>query len=222
MFRISYLFKRNRWLHLLVVGLVPIFAFSNPVLAAPPGWAPAYGRHGHHQRPPQRNHDRRRHDRYQGDRYRGHTNILPWLGGVAVAGYLVGNRCNREAAGSVLGGVLGGLAGSNVGRGDGRRAATIAGALIGVLVGKSVGRHMDQVDHYCTGQTFEYAQDRQSIQWHNPDDRTSYNVTPINHFQTRDGRYCREYTTQASIGGRQQQTYGTACRQSDGSWQIVD
>lgn len=217
MSRIFRLCNRYRRLHLLVVGLLPILALSNPLLAAPPHWAPAYGRHGHHQQPPVRHYDRRHHDRY-----RGHSNILPWLGGAAVAGYLVGNRCNREAVGSVLGGVLGGLAGSNMGRGDGRRAATIAGALIGVLVGKSVGRHMDQVDQYCTGQTFEYAQDRQSIQWHNPDERTTYSVTPINHFQTRDGRYCREYTSQASIGGRQQQTYGTACRQPDGSWQIVD
>ena len=104
MFRLSQLSNRRRWLHLLIVGLLPIFAFSNPVLAAPPGWAPAYGRHGH-QRPPRHRQDRRHYDRY--DRNRGHTNILPWLGGAAVAGYLVGNSCNREAVGSVLGGVLG-------------------------------------------------------------------------------------------------------------------
>ncbi len=217
MIRMPPLFNRRRGLRLLVACLFPILAFSNPVLAGPPDWAPAYGRHGHQQQPPKRHYDRR-HD----DRYRGNSNILPWLGGAAVAGYLVGNRCNREAIGSVLGGVLGGLAGSNAGRGDRRQAATIAGALIGVLVGKSIGRHMDTVDQYCTGQTFEYAQDSQSIQWHNPDDRTSYNVTPINHFQTRDGRYCREYSSQATIGGRQRQTYGTACRQPDGSWQIVE
>ncbi len=217
MFRISASFNRRRWLHLLLVSLVSILVFSEPILAAPPDWAPGYGRRGHQPPPPKHHHDRRHYDRD-----RGHHNILPWLGGAAVAGYLVGNKCNREAVGSVLGGVLGGLAGSNVGRGDGRRAATIAGALIGVLVGKSIGRHMDQVDQYCTGQTFEYAQDRQSIQWHNPDDRSTYSVTPINHFQTRDGRYCREYTSQATIGGRQHQTYGTACRQPDGSWQLMN
>ena len=81
---------------------------------------------------------------------------------------------------------------------------------------------MDQVDQYCTGQTFEYAPDRESIHWQNPDEGVSHSVTPINHFQTRDGRYCREYTSQSIIGGRQQQTYGTACRQPDGSWQIVE
>lgn len=198
--------------HLLLAALIPLLTFSTPVISAPPEWAPAYGRHRHQPPPPPRHHHDRRHHS---------QNLLPWLGGAAVAGYLVGNRCNREALGSVLGGVIGGLAGSNVGRGDGRRAVTIAGALIGVLVGKSIGRQMDRTDQYCTGQTLEYAQDRQSIQWKNPDEGTAYSVTPINHFQTRDGRYCREYTTQAAVGGKQRQTYGTACRQPDGSWQIV-
>jgi len=209
--------SRRLWLErLLIVGLLPTLLLTAPVLAGPPEWAPAYGRYGHHQ-PPGRYNERHRHDRY-----RGHDDILPWLGGVAVAGYLIGNRCNREAVGSVLGGLLGGIAGSHLGRGDGRQAATIAGTLIGVLVGRSIGRHMDQVDQYCTGQTLEYARDRQTIHWHNTGKGTSYHVTPINHYQIRDGRYCREYTTQAVIGGRQQQIYGTACRQPDGSWQVVD
>jgi surface antigen len=81
---------------------------------------------------------------------------------------------------------------------------------------------MDQVDQYCTGQTLEYAQDQQTIQWQNPDTHASYNVTPINTYQAGDGRYCREYVTQSRIGGRLQETYGTACRQPDGSWQIVN
>lgn len=35
-------------------------------------------------------------------------------------------------------------------------------------------------------------------------------------------RYCREYYGPARIGGRIVQTYGNACLQPDGSWQIVD
>jgi surface antigen len=208
---------RTRLLPFLVCLLVPLAGISDISLAGPPEWAPAYGRH----------HPRDRHY-YEYDRRRPHsrhhhdTNILPWLGGAVVAGYLIGNRCNREALGSVLGATIGGLAGSRIGRGDGRTAATIAGALLGVLVGKSIGRSMDRVDHYCTGQTLEYARDRQTIQWQNPDTRASYNVTPIETYQARDGRYCREYITQSRIGGRLQEIYGTACRQPDGSWQIVN
>lgn len=35
------------------------------------------------------------------------------------------------------------------------------------------------------------------------------------------GEYCREYTKPVRIGGERQESYGTACRQPDGSWRIV-
>ncbi len=39
---------------------------------------------------------------------------------------------------------------------------------------------------------------------------------------SNDGdRYCREYYTRATIGGAYQQTYGRACMQPDGSWEII-
>jgi hypothetical protein len=34
------------------------------------------------------------------------------------------------------------------------------------------------------------------------------------------GRYCREYYDRAIINGKAQPTYGTACWQPDGSWEI--
>jgi surface antigen len=34
--------------------------------------------------------------------------------------------------------------------------------------------------------------------------------------------YCREFQQQAAIGGEIREVYGTACRQPDGSWQVVD
>jgi hypothetical protein len=39
---------------------------------------------------------------------------------------------------------------------------------------------------------------------------------------TGDGRYCREFQQDVTIGGREEQAYGTACQQPDGSWQVVD
>ncbi len=35
-----------------------------------------------------------------------------------------------------------------------------------------------------------------------------------------DNGYCREFSQNVSIGGRIQESYGTACRQEDGSWEI--
>jgi hypothetical protein len=38
---------------------------------------------------------------------------------------------------------------------------------------------------------------------------------------TASGRYCREFQHNVSIGGRTEQAYGTACRNPDGSWEVV-
>jgi hypothetical protein len=35
------------------------------------------------------------------------------------------------------------------------------------------------------------------------------------------GRYCREFLQEVSIGGRTEQAYGTACRNPDGSWEVI-
>lgn len=44
---------------------------------------------------------------------------------------------------------------------------------------------------------------------------------PVNYQQPNTGdRYCREYTTNNYIGGRPARSYGTACMQPDGSWEI--
>lgn len=37
-----------------------------------------------------------------------------------------------------------------------------------------------------------------------------------------EGRYCREYQKRVAVGGRAQNAYGTACRQLDGSWELVN
>jgi surface antigen len=44
-------------------------------------------------------------------------------------------------------------------------------------------------------------------------------MTPTNTYETAQGP-CREYSMEALIGGKQEQVYGTACRQSDGSWKM--
>jgi surface antigen len=46
-------------------------------------------------------------------------------------------------------------------------------------------------------------------------------VTPSVTWQADDGRYCREFTGTATVGGEPRQVYGRACRQPDGAWEIV-
>lgn len=35
------------------------------------------------------------------------------------------------------------------------------------------------------------------------------------------GRYCREFLQEVTVAGRAEQAYGTACRQPDGSWEVI-
>lgn len=41
-------------------------------------------------------------------------------------------------------------------------------------------------------------------------------------YRTQDGQYCREYQSTATVSGRLQSTYGTACQDPDGTWRIVN
>ncbi|MBB3066205.1 RT0821/Lpp0805 family surface protein [Limibacillus halophilus] len=46
-------------------------------------------------------------------------------------------------------------------------------------------------------------------------------VTPLRDGNSNSGRYCREFQQTVTIGGRNEQAYGTACLQPDGSWEVV-
>ena len=36
------------------------------------------------------------------------------------------------------------------------------------------------------------------------------------------GAYCREFQHTVTIGGKTEDAYGTACRQPDGTWKIIN
>lgn len=130
-------------------------------------------------------------------------------------------RCDHELMGKVLGGIAGAATGSQVGNGKGRIVAVISGTVAGLLIGGNIGKHMDSTDQNCIGQALEQGNAGQPITWDNPSTGGSYEVTPGNAATDSQGRYCREYTTNAKVGGQTQQVFGKACRQLDGSWQIV-
>ena len=195
----------------LAVGLISLFSglwTFEPVFADPPAWAPA---HGYRAKEKQKYKEKYK---YKADKgYYEPVNVPPFDIDVG--------HCNRAVLGSVLGGAAGAAIGSRVGSGDDRTVAIIGGTIIGILVGGTIGRYMDEIDQNCVGQALEHAEDGQSIRWNDPNQGTQYQVTPVKTYQSNTGRYCREYTTSSVIGGRVQETYGTACRQPDGSWQLV-
>lgn len=127
----------------------------------------------------------------------------------------------NETSGTVIGGVLGGAVGSQVGGGTGRTVATIVGALIGANIGANVGRSMDHGDRMRAAQVLETSRTGQATGWVNPDTRNEYVVTPTRTYE-QAGAPCREYTMRAVVGGQPDTVYGTACRQPDGSWRVVN
>lgn len=140
---------------------------------------------------------------------------------IAAALVLTGCQTTREQQGQVIGAIAGGVLGNQVGSGSGRTAATIAGTILGGYIGGNIGRKMDDGDRYQAAQVLESTPTYQSSSWQNPDTRTRYSVTPTKTYYA-DERPCREYTTEAWIDGQRETLYGTACRQSDGSWQAAN
>ncbi|MEX2470056.1 MAG: RT0821/Lpp0805 family surface protein [Pseudohongiellaceae bacterium] len=130
-----------------------------------------------------------------------------------------GTTGENEQTGVLIGGVLGGALGSQVGGGRGRTAAIIAGSLAGAAVGGSIGRTMDSVDRANTAMALETVRTGVASRWRNPDSGNAYTVVPTQTYETTTGP-CRDYTIGAVIGGREEQVYGTACRQADGSWLV--
>jgi len=61
----------------------------------------------------------------------------------------------------------------------------------------------------------------QSSGWTNPSSGYQVQVSPTRTFQQANSTYCREFTQSISVKGQATTTRGTACRQADGSWQIV-
>lgn len=133
-----------------------------------------------------------------------------------------GGGVTKQQAGTVVGGVLGGVLGSQVGGGSGQIAATIAGALVGGLIGGSVGASLDRADELKAQQVLERNRTNQASTWRNPDTGNDVTVTPTRSFNRPTGQTCREYTTNVVIQGKRETAHGTACRQSDGSWQIAN
>jgi surface antigen len=128
---------------------------------------------------------------------------------------------SKQDQGVIIGAIAGGLLGNQVGGGRGKVLATIVGTAAGAAIGGSIGRSMDETDRINTALALENVRTGVPSTWSNPDTGYEYVVTPTNTYDSGTGP-CREYTMDATIGGKTEQVYGTACRQPDGSWQIVN
>ena len=134
-------------------------------------------------------------------------------------------RGQKETIGGLGGAAAGGLLGAQFGSGTGKLVATGAGVLIGALLGSEVGRSLDEADRVRANQAIKASYDApigEQIEWNNPRSGNHGTVTPVRDGTSSSGAYCREYQQTVTVGGKTEQAYGTACRQPDGSWRIVD
>ena len=129
-------------------------------------------------------------------------------------------QVTNEGVGTVTGGVVGGLLGSQFGSGAGKVAAAAGGALIGAYLGGHIGQYMDRQDKMAMQRALETAPTGKDVSWTNPDNGNQYTVRSTRTYYVAE-QPCREYITHAMIGGKNQQVYGKACRQADGSWRVV-
>lgn len=146
-------------------------------------------------------------------------------GGQPGTGIMNGGSVNKQEIGTVAGAIGGGVVGSTIGSGAGRTAATIGGALLGGMIGSSIGGSLDAADraayNSASQQALETAPAGRSLPWKNPQTGNYGTVTPSAPYQNPNGVYCREFNQTIVVGGKKQSGHGTACREPDGSWKIV-
>ena len=134
-----------------------------------------------------------------------------------------GGMGQKQSIGALGGAAAGGLAGSAIGSGSGQLLAVGAGALLGGLLGSQVGKSLDAKDEQYASSAVERAAVApvgETVSWRNPDSGNFGTVTPVRD-AADDGRACREYRTTINVDGRAEQGTGVACRNADGTWQIV-
>ncbi|EIJ41402.1 surface antigen [Beggiatoa alba B18LD] len=125
---------------------------------------------------------------------------------------------SKQTMGAVVGGALGGIGGSQIGSGKGKTTAIIAGTLLGAIIGGAIGQSMDSTDQQQAYRALENMPDNQPVAWKNPNTNSQYTVTPTSTYMSNGSTPCRNYSTVAVIDGQRETLYGTACRQSDGTW----
>ena len=131
----------------------------------------------------------------------------------------------KQGAGTLLGAVGGALAGAQVGSGRGRIIAVAAGTILGAFAGGEIGRSLDRADRIAQSNAQEqahFAPVGEPIRWSNPDSGNRGEIRATREGRTAAGQYCREYQTNVVINDQVQQAHGIACRQADGSWQVID
>ena len=130
---------------------------------------------------------------------------------------------NQQLSKGTQGAGIGAASGAIIGQAIGRNTeATLIGAAVGTMLGYIVGNEMDKFDKQELNQAYEFGPSGQSTAWTNPDSGNAYQVTPQPAYASPQNSQspCRRAEILATIDGKTEKTYTTACRNSAGQWEL--
>lgn len=148
---------------------------------------------------------------------------------IAIAGCLTAGCAGtytKQDTGTAIGAITGGALTYGLAKDSSNKGVwTVLGLGLGAMLGSHIGAQLDEKDRLLAAQTFDKSMEtspsNQVRTWQNPDSGNHGSFTPTATTVTASGQPCREFTQTVSIGGKQQEAYGRACRQADGSWKII-
>ena len=131
----------------------------------------------------------------------------------------------KQTIGTLSGMVIGGALANDMADGSRNKGiATVLGAFVGGAIGQNIGAQLDERDRLLAGEAYntalEFNPTDKAAEWKNPDSGNYGRIIPVTTYR-HNGRYCREFTQEIFVGGEKQTGYGRACRQPDGSWEII-
>jgi len=137
-------------------------------------------------------------------------------------------RCEERhegntAGGAILGALAGGLFGNAIshGSGDGTAVGAIAGGLLGASIGSSLPCNDQRYAYNVYYSGFEAGRPHHRYEWRSPYD-TSYGWVEVGDYYTGpEGYRCATYTQRIYVNGRPEVASGHACRNRDGTWQML-
>ena len=132
----------------------------------------------------------------------------------------------KKGTGTALGALTGGALAYGLGKNSSNKEIwTVLGIGLGAMMGSTIGAQLDERDRLLAGRalqaTLETSPDNTAGGWNNPNTGNNGVIMPTRTLVMSSGQPCREFTQTIFVGGKSQEGYGRACRQTDGSWKIM-
>jgi surface antigen len=137
--------------------------------------------------------------------------------------------------GTILGAGAGAVGGSQFGKGKGQLIGVAVGTLGGAFLGRELGASVDRSRQMDTGWNrgpnyqpapsypvaAPYPQASAQPVYYPPQQPVYVQQAPVA-VQQNSANYCREVQYQGTVNNQPANLYGTACRQPDGTWRLVN